>query len=76
MFQRLILEDHRILKNPEHGFTGDRDRVAYMNLFLKFLNSRCTGSGVPVNTPKPYASPSRIQGEQKRGGETSLYKPI
>ncbi|WP_084322131.1 hypothetical protein [Desulfurococcus amylolyticus] len=58
---KLIREGYRILKYPEHGFTGDRDRVACMNLFLKFLNSRCR---VPANTPKPYASPRGIQGEQ------------
>ncbi|ACL11250.1 hypothetical protein DKAM_0924 [Desulfurococcus amylolyticus 1221n] len=58
MFQRLIREGYRILKYQEHEFTGDRDRVACINLFL---NSRCR---VPANTPKPYASPKGIQGEQ------------
>ncbi|MGC8953494.1 MAG: hypothetical protein ACP5N5_02095, partial [Desulfurococcus sp.] len=65
---RLIREDHRILKYPEHGLTGDRGGVACMNLFLKFLNSRCR---VPVNAPKPYASPSRIQ-----GNKDEVMKPI
>ncbi|MGC8953272.1 MAG: hypothetical protein ACP5N5_00930 [Desulfurococcus sp.] len=36
--------------------------IACINLFIKY--SRCTGSGVPANTPKPYASPKGIQGEQ------------
>ncbi|WP_276814632.1 hypothetical protein [Desulfurococcus amylolyticus] len=62
---RLIREDHRILKNPEHGFTGDRDRVAYINLFLESLNSRCTGLRCTREHHKPNANPKRDVGEQK-----------
>ncbi|ACL10899.1 hypothetical protein DKAM_0573 [Desulfurococcus amylolyticus 1221n] len=61
MFTRRTIKGYRIIKNPEHGFTGDRDRVACINLFL---NSRCTGSIAPVDALKPYTSPSRIQGKQ------------
>ncbi|ACL10462.1 hypothetical protein DKAM_0133 [Desulfurococcus amylolyticus 1221n] len=39
----MFREGYRILKNPKHGLTGDRNGVACMNLFLKSLNSRCTG---------------------------------
>ncbi|WP_237697070.1 hypothetical protein [Desulfurococcus amylolyticus] len=40
---QVFREGYRILKNPKHGLTGDRNGVACMNLFLKSLNSRCTG---------------------------------
>ncbi|WP_276814002.1 hypothetical protein, partial [Desulfurococcus amylolyticus] len=60
---RLIREDHRILKNPEHGFTGDRDRVACMNLFLESLNSRCR---VPANTTSQMQAREEYRGTRMK----------
>ncbi|ACL11780.1 hypothetical protein DKAM_1454 [Desulfurococcus amylolyticus 1221n] len=63
MFTRRTIEGYRIIKNPEHGFTGDRDRVACINLFL---NSRCTGSSVPANTTSQMQAREEYRGTRMK----------
>ncbi|MEL9908722.1 MAG: IS200/IS605 family accessory protein TnpB-related protein [Desulfurococcus sp.] len=47
---------------PRCGFVGDRDVIACMNLFIRYL--RC---GVALNTPKPDENPSGMQGNKDEG---------
>ncbi|MEM1601572.1 MAG: zinc ribbon domain-containing protein, partial [Sulfolobales archaeon] len=59
---RLKDNGSRILQCIKCRFTGDRDVVACINLFLRYL--RCGVSGVTLNAPKGDANPRPMQGKQ------------
>jgi len=62
---RLANNGYRTVKCGRCGFTGDRDVVAVVNLYRKYLsNPRCGGLGVPQNAPKPNEAPSGVQGNK------------
>ncbi|MEM3966345.1 MAG: RNA-guided endonuclease TnpB family protein [Ignisphaera sp.] len=52
----------RVLRCSKCGFTGDRDVIACINLFLRY--SRCGVPGVTLNAPKPDENPSGMQGKE------------
>jgi len=61
------------------NFIGDRDVIATINLYKKYIKkySRCGVPGVTLNTHKPDENPSGMQG---KGDEAmkhiKLYEPI
>ncbi|MEM3988700.1 MAG: zinc ribbon domain-containing protein [Sulfolobales archaeon] len=67
---RLKDSGSRVLKCTRCGFTGDRDVIACINLFLRY--SRCGGLGVPLNAPKPDENPSGMRGNRDEA-MTSTY---
>ncbi|MEM2414134.1 MAG: zinc ribbon domain-containing protein, partial [Sulfolobales archaeon] len=58
------LEDSgsRVLRCGRCGFTGDRDVIACINLFYRYL--RCGVLGVTLNAPKPDENPSGMRGNR------------
>jgi transposase len=57
------------------GFVGDRDVIATINIYKKYVSkrSRCGVSGVAPNAPKPDENPSGMQGNQDEAMKTSSY---
>ncbi|MEM4855435.1 MAG: zinc ribbon domain-containing protein [Sulfolobales archaeon] len=51
----------RVLRCSKCGFTGDRDVIACINLFYRYI--RCGVSGVTLNAPKGNANPRPMQGK-------------
>ncbi|MEM2529048.1 MAG: zinc ribbon domain-containing protein, partial [Ignisphaera sp.] len=71
------LEDSggRVLGCSRCGFTGDRDVIACINLFLRY--TRCGVPGVTLNTPKPNENPTGMQGnrdEAMKSSNINLYQ--
>ena len=60
---RLVEAGYRVLRCQKCGFVGDRDVIACMNLFNRYL--RCGVPGVTLNVPKPDANPRRDAGEKR-----------
>ncbi|MEM1633655.1 MAG: zinc ribbon domain-containing protein [Sulfolobales archaeon] len=72
---RLKDNSGRIMRCSICGFTGDRDVIACINLFHRYL--RCGGLGVPLNTSKGDAIPRPMQGNKYEAMKTTyinLYK--
>ncbi len=65
--KKLVEDKHRVLRCRECGFMGDRDVVATLNIYKKFIkkHSRCGAPGVAPNTPKPNENTSGMRGEQR-----------
>jgi putative transposase len=63
---KLIENENRVLRCRKCGFTGDRDVIATINLYKKYVSkhSRCGVSGVTLNAPKPNENPSGVQGNR------------
>jgi len=57
---------HRVLRCRKCGFVGDRDVIAAINLYKKYMSKhpRCGVSGVAPNAPKPDENPSGVQGKR------------
>jgi putative transposase len=64
--KKLAKYEHRVLRCRKCNFIGDRDVIATINLYRKYVSkcSRCGVSGVAPNTPKPDETPSGMQGNQ------------
>lgn len=62
---KLIEAGYRVLRCRKCGYTGDRDVIACMNLFIRY--SRCGVPGVTPNAPKPDESPSGMRGNKNEG---------
>jgi len=64
--KKLAKNKHRMLRCRKCGFVGDRDVIAAINLYKKFISkhSRCGVSGVALNAPKPDENPSGVQGNK------------
>jgi putative transposase len=64
--KKLTEYGHRVLSCKKCYFIGDRDVIATINLYKKFIKkySRCGVSGVTLNAPKPDENPSGMQGNQ------------
>ena len=61
------------------GFIGDRDVIATLNLYRKYVfkHSRCGAPGVAPNAPKPDENPSGMRGnkdEAMTSSYTNLYE--
>ncbi len=63
---KLIENENRVLRCRKCGFTGDRDVIATINLYKKYVSkrSRCGASGVALNAPKPDENPSGMRGSK------------
>jgi putative transposase len=63
---KLIENENRVLRCRKCSFTGDRDVIATINLYKKFISkySRCGVPGVALNAPKPDENPSGMQGNR------------
>jgi putative transposase len=57
---------HRVLRCRKCNFIGDRDAIAVVNLYKKFISKypRCGVPGVTLNAPKPDENPSGMQGNR------------
>ena len=64
---------HRVLRCRKCGFVGDRDVIATINLYKKYVSkySRCGVPGVLLNAPKPDENPSGVQGNRDDAMKTS-----
>jgi transposase len=53
-------------------FIGDRDVIAVINIYRKYMSkySRCGDSGVAPNTPKPNENTSGMQGNRDEAMKT------
>jgi len=74
---KLVECGHRVLRCRKCGFLGDRDVVATINLYRKYISkhSRCGVSGVALNAPKPDENPSGMRGNKDEAMKNiKLYK--
>jgi putative transposase len=64
--RKLVENKHRVLRCRKCGFMGDRDVVAVMNIYGKYVSKhlRCGVSGVAPNAPKPDENTSGMQGNK------------
>jgi putative transposase len=64
---------HRILRCRKCGFVGDRDVIAAINLYKKYISRypRCGVPGVALNAPKPDENPSGLRGNGDDAMKTS-----
>jgi putative transposase len=60
---RLVEEEYRVLRCRKCDFIGDRDVIATINLYKKYIfkHSRCGVSGVALNASKPDENPRGMQ---------------
>ncbi len=63
---RLVDSGFRTLRCRNCGFIGDRDVIATVNLYRRFLSKhpRCGEPGVSPNAPKPDGNPSGMRGNR------------
>jgi len=76
---RLVEDRYRTLRCSNCGFVGDRDLVATVNLYRKYVSkySRCGEPGVSLNAPKPGENPSGMRGNRGEAmNHINSYKPI
>jgi putative transposase len=61
---KLVEDGHRVLRCRKCGFTGDRDVIATVNLYKRYVSkySRCGVPGVAPNAPEPDEAPSGVRG--------------
>jgi putative transposase len=73
--KKLFEDGHRMLRCMKCGFVGDRDVIATINLYKKYVSkySRCGVSGVAPNAPKPDENTSGMQGNRDDAMKTSSY---
>jgi putative transposase len=78
---RLLECGHRVLRCRRCGFVGDRDVVATLNLYRRYMSkySRCGVPGVAPNAPEPDEAPSGMRGNGDEAMKTTssymnLYK--
>jgi putative transposase len=64
--KKLAEYEHRVLRCRKCNFIGDRDAIAVINLYKKFISKypRCGVPGVAPNAPKPNENPSGMQGKR------------
>jgi putative transposase len=77
--KKLAENKHRILRCRKCDFIGDRDFIATLNLYKKYVSkySRCGVPGVALNAPKPNENPSGMRGnrdEAMTSSHMNLYK--
>jgi putative transposase len=73
--RKLVENKHRVLKCRKCGFIGDRDFIATLNLYRKYISkySRCRAPGVAPNAPKPNENTSGMRGNKDEAMPTSSY---
>jgi putative transposase len=72
--RKLFEDGHRMLRCMKCDFVGDRDVIATINLYKKYVSkySRCGVSGVAPNAPKPDENPSGMQGNRDEAMKTNM----
>jgi putative transposase len=72
---RLAEGGYRVLRCGKCGFVGDRDVIATLNLYGKYVSrySRCGVPGVAPNAPKPDEVPSGMRGNGDDAMTASSY---
>jgi putative transposase len=70
--KKLAENKHRVLRCRKCNFIGDRDVIATINLYKKFVSKypRCGVPGVILNAPKPDENPSGMQGKRDEAMKT------
>jgi putative transposase len=65
---RLVEDGYRVLRCGRCGFAGDRDVIATVNLYRRYVSRRprCGVSGVAPNAPEPDEAPSGMRGTEMR----------
>jgi putative transposase len=78
---RLVEDGYRVLRCRKCSFMGDRDVIATVNLYRRYVSkcSRCGVSGVTPNAPEPDEAPSGMRGNGYEAMKTTssymnLYK--
>jgi len=69
---KLVEYGHRVLRCRKCSFIGDRDVIAIINIYKKYMSkySRCGVSGVAPNAPKPDENPSGMRGNRDEAMKT------
>jgi putative transposase len=64
---KLVEDGYRVLRCRKCGFTGDRDVIATINIYRKYVSKhpRCGVPGVALNAPKADADPRSDAGERR-----------
>jgi putative transposase len=72
--RKLFEDGHRMLRCMKCDFVGDRDVIATINLYKKYVSkySRCGVPGVAPNAPKPDENPSGMQGNRDDAMKTNM----
>ena len=72
---RLVECGYRVLRCRRCGFVGDRDVIATVNLYRKYVfkYSRCGVLGVALNAPKPDEDPSGVRGNRYEAMTISIF---
>ena len=72
---KLLEDGYRVLRCRRCGFIGDRDVIATVNLYRRYVSrySRCGGLGVPLNAPKLDEILSGMRGNRDEVMTASTY---
>jgi putative transposase len=72
---RLVEGGYRVLRCRRCGFVGDRDVIATVNLYRKYVSRypRCGVPGVAPNAPEPDEAPSGMRGNGDEVMTASTY---
>jgi len=70
---KLVEVGHRRLRCPRCGLEGDRDVIATINIYRRYVSvhSRCGAPGVALNAPKPDETPSGVRGNRDEAMKSS-----
>jgi putative transposase len=72
---RLVENEYRVLRCRMCSFAGDRDVIATVNLYKKYVSRypRCGVPGVALNAPEPDEAPSGMRGNGDEAMIASTY---
>jgi putative transposase len=72
---KLLEDGYRVLRCRRCSFVGDRDVIAAINIYRKYVSkySRCGGLGVPPNAPEPDEDPSGMRGSRDEAMTISIF---
>jgi len=72
---KLVEDGYRVLRCRKCGFAGDRDVIATVNLYRKYVSKhpRCGVPGVAPNAPKPDEAPSGMRGKRNEAMTIPTY---
>jgi putative transposase len=72
---KLLEDGYRVLRCRRCGFVGDRDVVATLNLYRRYMSKypRCGVPGVAPNAPEPDEVPSGMRGNRYEAMTASIF---
>jgi len=75
---KLVEAGYRRLRCPRCGLEGDRDVIATINIYRRYIteHSRCGAPGVALNAPKPDEGPSGMRGNRDEAMTVRQHEPI